>query len=1120
MANWQLALQQGLPRNDVVQGFLFSTESLTRLVDSYYSAFLNRPAEPSGMALWLGAVQNHLLDFGQAAQGILASEENFHAGLGSSGGLGGSGSGGTDVPLVPMPTKDNKAVIWTGTKGDPNNVLYNDQSILNLGRTVTITNSDPTHEIFPYFRAANSRAGLDNQDNLNEEYRGYIGFQKTVDGKQVSYFGLLPGEHITINVPLVFWDAGRIYYTADSRFLTNDLSRYAVIQGTVNDINNPYHYYDTDIDQQPTRRYIDAGQGDTTIVGGSAKQPVVLYYHAVSGLDKSGKPLPGALDLVQAAPAGFVELTIRDPAVTRGEQPHMSYDLSFVDTISLPGALQPPKANVPQGDGGYSATNAPLAWVGAPETVDAFQTLVGRFTGNIAAGDTAPNPLGNFFGGKGWPQYYVTPAVSGPTTIQVPATKNVFEQSALLTDSPGPYQDGDNNFVKHYWMATGGIVYETNTGNVNGNGSIKAGTSTITGVDPTVIATLTPGMQIRDAAALGLPVHTLIKAPLGTNSIELTAKATQDSSRAYTFNGSQFAGPDYSGKVDGQAKTLTLDKTAGLVNLQQDMLVTGPGITGPVRIDTISAGVIKLKADAGGAIADGQGPYVFTGGLNDYAPTALLNLWYAWADYYVSYVQGKTTAQEVDNGDIKAFTDTQGITNYPAIQFPSANATAGLYVGMGVSSLDSPTLLPAGTVISGFGSPTDPTDRSFVHLSKSATGAITGGKFAFALPTAIPRTDSLVANSNPDAISLANNATDAQKKTANNFAGIVYAVMKAFSGILGNGSGPTFDSLAFLSNITGGNIAQIPNLGAPGTDPIRSPSGLEVRDQSKSLERGVPDFNEVPPYAWYPNPAVAPDYLLAGASKAAFTFNPYSLDPFVWFVHSYAGVSGYAFSLDDDAANPTVNGAQTIDVSFGGITPFTNKAEWSPGAQFGPVPGAIAKAPVNGSVDQATKKITITRDTGNKLTDPFNYLTNPPPGASNGALVIGPGIGVAPQDVQALARVAASGVNTGAATVQLIGGALTNASGNYVFFGPVHFTGTIDPMGTPNKITNLNNDDLSVLKALTANQADLSALWVTGPGVQALTHVQAIGLDNSILLDAAHPLDPMGPKGEFRFGII
>ena len=51
--------------------------------------------------------------------------------------------------------------------------------------------------------------------------------------KPVTYMGLLPGNAITINVPLAFWDAGRIIITTDS----------ADLKGTGGN-GNPFLYRD------------------------------------------------------------------------------------------------------------------------------------------------------------------------------------------------------------------------------------------------------------------------------------------------------------------------------------------------------------------------------------------------------------------------------------------------------------------------------------------------------------------------------------------------------------------------------------------------------------------------------------------------------------------------------------------------------------------------------------------------------------------------------------------------------------------------------------------------------------------------------------------------------------
>src|SRR5204862_6006304 len=92
-------------------------------------------------------------------------------------------------------------------------------------KTLTITNTT-NQTIYPILRAANSardeksnapngdpRSLYDPLDALNEEYRGYIGYQDPKSGKL--FVGLLPGQTVTVQVPLVFWDASRVYLATD-----------------------------------------------------------------------------------------------------------------------------------------------------------------------------------------------------------------------------------------------------------------------------------------------------------------------------------------------------------------------------------------------------------------------------------------------------------------------------------------------------------------------------------------------------------------------------------------------------------------------------------------------------------------------------------------------------------------------------------------------------------------------------------------------------------------------------------------------------------------------------------------------------------------------------------------
>jgi Domain of unknown function (DUF4214) len=73
-----LATQQ-LSHAQVVQSFLFSSESLNRLIDGYYSIYLNRAVDSNGEAFWVGQLSGGL-PFAGIAEQFLASDEFFASG--------------------------------------------------------------------------------------------------------------------------------------------------------------------------------------------------------------------------------------------------------------------------------------------------------------------------------------------------------------------------------------------------------------------------------------------------------------------------------------------------------------------------------------------------------------------------------------------------------------------------------------------------------------------------------------------------------------------------------------------------------------------------------------------------------------------------------------------------------------------------------------------------------------------------------------------------------------------------------------------------------------------------------------------------------------------------------
>ena len=91
--------------------------------------------------------------------------------------------------------------------------------------------------------------------------------------------------------------------------------------------------------------------------------------------------------------------------------------------------------------------------------------------------------------------------------------------------------------------------------------------------------------------------------------------------------------------------------------------------------------------------------------------------------------------------------------------------------------------------------------------------------------------------------------------------------------------------------------ALLPGYNTPNVGPILVG---DVRDVVKSILRGVWSFIAVPKQKdWYPDPAT---------HTGEKDFNVFNIDPYVYFVHVVEQMDGYAFSVDDDVANPAAPG--------------------------------------------------------------------------------------------------------------------------------------------------------------------------------------------------------------------
>jgi hypothetical protein len=183
---------------------------------------------------------------------------------------------------------------------------------------------------------------------------------------------------------------------------------------------------------------------------------------------------------------------------------------------------------------------------------------------------------------------------------------------------------------------------------------------------------------------------------------------------------------------------------------------------------------------------------------------------------------------------------------------------------------------------------------------------------------------------------------------ATQFAASVYEVMSTEYGALINQPLPNKLPLAMnvVNTAIGGNLTTLPNK----SDDL----GAQVRDLIKSILRGVYNFAAVPEstHQWYPDPK---------KETGGQHFNVYNLDPFVFFVHETEHLSGYGFSLDDDAADVGSNFVPTtapnnLSMVLDTIKGLPNSQPW-----FASTPWAQVSAPA--TITTATPTATVKADT-------------------------------------------------------------------------------------------------------------------------------------------------------------
>ncbi|MFO1019526.1 MAG: hypothetical protein U0903_02320 [Planctomycetales bacterium] len=462
----------------------------------------------------------------------------------------------------------------------PSDVMYYDASVPL--KTITLyNNTDQT--VYPILSDANSRTGegtslplYDPFDKLNEEYRGYIGYSKN----GVNYLGLRAHQSITINVPLVFWDGGRIDIGTDGTYM---------IPKSPTD-PNPFFYHDKNADGTSTDRFA------VPAIGPAATNGVIMWYHAKTPIG------PGA-----DAPTQLIEMTFRDPFLATiptapyipasEKQKLVNYDVSYVDSILLPVAMEADNVPIPIPD----ATNTPkktYGWIGAKSSYNKLLNQIEDFTSNKAA-----NGLGKYFDGKGYDKYrFPNEALMG---VKLPAGQNLIGHSPLRNVA-------SNYNILQYMLTSGGdglLKY------VSG-GFTTANSTTLKVVEKSVLKDLKPGMEVTSTANPSeIPAGTVItQVNVAAGTVTLSKAATKTTNtNVYVFKAPAtdyvatkltnlwYSWADYyannhkSAPVNGVTASIALGArtlkfaTPAPATLIPGMVVTGPGIPAGTIIMGISA---------------------------------------------------------------------------------------------------------------------------------------------------------------------------------------------------------------------------------------------------------------------------------------------------------------------------------------------------------------------------------------------------------------------------------------------------------------------------------------------------------------------------------------------------
>ncbi len=302
------------------------------------------------------------------------------------------------------------------------------------------------------------------------------------------------------------------------------------------------------------------------------------------------------------------------------------YDLSFVDSLNLPVAVEASNVTIPS-TGPSAPTSAAVGWVGSGQSEADLQAAISAITSTNPTDATDDNYLGTYFGGQGYPTFQVV----DPGNVKIPSGQNLFLSSVA---------SGSNSDIYFNMSFSDGTKISEPYAALS-NGAVGP-LSLLIGGDPS---------HPSQGQTLGLNTSAMADQYAIANFIEPNVAAGHTYDVTYMDNGVT--------KSLGTVSSMAMEGGA----------VVGVNITG------------TLPSNPAAQV------YTFTLANTDYAATTIAGLWYSWANYYVGeemstpVVYGSGT---ISDGNILTLTDPT-----PRLVPGMAVTAAGLPAGCIILSVSS-----------------------------------------------------------------------------------------------------------------------------------------------------------------------------------------------------------------------------------------------------------------------------------------------------------------------------------------------------------------------------------------------------------------------------------------------